>query len=110
METNAPQLQGEVGGGRELRQEVVVQLEPVEAVERGEGGGGDLCYLAVGEVQALEILTTKGWRLDPVGPFLTLRLWKVSRSTRLIGFPFNESVIRYRQSFRASCTVNQSVP
>ena len=57
VETDASQSRGEVGGRLEGGQEVVVQLEPVEASQGGEGGGGHFRYLALGEVEALEVLT-----------------------------------------------------
>ena len=113
VKTDASQSRGEVGGRLEGGQEVVVQLEPVEARQGGEGGGGHFRYLALGEVQALEVLTITSLSLAPERSSqsgLTLRLWKVSCSTRRIGFPFKERVIRYLQSFRASCSGDIAKP
>ena len=113
VETDASQSRGEVGGRLEGGQEVVVQLEPVEARQGGEGGGGHFRYLALGEVEALEVLTNTRISLAPERSSqtaLTLRLWKVSCSTRRIGFPFKERVIRYLQSFRASCSGDIAKP
>ena len=113
VKTDASQSRREVGGRLEGGQEVVVQLEPVEASQGGEGGGGHFRYLALGEVQALEVLTNTRLSLAPERSSqsgLTFRLWKVSCSTRRIGFPFKERVIRYLQSFRASCSGDIAKP